>query len=38
VIASKPLPGGTTAFMMNGTGGESWGDACINSVLVEVKP
>jgi len=38
VIASKALPGGTTAFMMNGTGGESWGDACINSVLVEVKP
>jgi dienelactone hydrolase len=38
VIAGKPLPGGTTAFMMSGTGGESWGDACINSVLVEVKP
>jgi len=38
VIARKPLPGGTTAFIINGTGGKPWGGACINSVLVEVKP
>ncbi|MHC4502426.1 MAG: acetylxylan esterase [Planctomycetota bacterium] len=37
VIASRPLPGGTTAFMICGTGGAVWNDACVNSVLVDVK-
>ena len=38
VITSKPLPGGTTAYMINASGGGVWGDASINSVLVVVKP
>jgi len=38
VIANKPLPAGTTAFMINARGGGVWGDARINSVLVTVKP
>ena len=38
VIASRPLPGGTTAFMMSGTGDAVWGGACVNSVLIVVKP
>ena len=38
VIATKPLPGGTTAFMINASGNGTWGDACVNSVLVVVKP
>lgn len=38
VIASKPLPAGTTAFMINASSGGVWGDASINSILVGVKP
>ena len=38
VIASKPLPPGTSAFMINASGTGPWGDACINSVLVMAKP
>ena len=35
VIASKPLPGGTTAFMINA---RTNNDACVNSELTVVKP
>lgn len=38
VIASQPIPAGTTAYMINASGGGVWGDASINSVLVVVKP
>ena len=38
VIASKPLPAGTTAFMINASGSGVWGGASINSVLVMAKP
>ena len=38
VIASKPLPKGTTAFMINARGGGAWGDGCVDSVLVKVSP
>ena len=38
VIANRPLPKGTTAFMINGAGDAAWGDGAVNSVLVVVKP
>jgi dienelactone hydrolase len=38
VIATKPLPAGTTLFMINGSGAGPWGDASVNSVLVPAKP
>jgi len=38
VIAGKPLPKGTTAFMIIGNGAGVWGDASVNSMLVEVSP
>ena len=38
VIAGKPLPKGTTAFMIIGNGAGIWGDASVNSMLVEVRP
>ncbi|MEI6674299.1 MAG: acetylxylan esterase [Verrucomicrobiota bacterium] len=38
VVASKPLPAGTTAFMINATGTGVWGGASTNSVLVMTKP
>jgi len=38
IIASKPLPAGTTAFMINASGSGVWGGASINSFLVTVKP
>jgi len=38
VIASKPLPKGTTAFMINARGGGVWNDGCVDSVVVELRP
>lgn len=38
VIATKPLPAGTTLFMINGSGAGPWGDGIVNSVLVPAKP
>ena len=38
VIANKPLPAGTTFFMINASGSGVWGDATINSVLASTKP
>ena len=38
VIATKPLPAGTTFFMINGSGAGPWGDASVNSVVVGAKP
>lgn len=38
VVASKPLPAGTTFFMINASGSGVWGDATINSVLASMKP
>jgi hypothetical protein len=34
VIASKPLPAGATAFMINASGAGAWGDASVNSPVV----
>lgn len=38
VIAGQPLPKGTTAFMIIGNGAGVWGDASVNSILVEINP
>ena len=35
VIASKPLPEGATAFMINARAGGVWNDGCVSSVLIE---
>jgi dienelactone hydrolase len=37
IIAQKPLPEGTTAFMINARAAGVWGDGCINSMLVALK-
>ena len=37
VIASKPLPKGAKAFMINARGGGVWTDGCVGSVLVPVR-
>lgn len=34
VIASRPLPAGVTAFMINASGAGVWGDASVNSPVV----
>ncbi|MFT5856407.1 MAG: lysophospholipase L1-like esterase/dienelactone hydrolase, partial [Verrucomicrobiales bacterium] len=34
IIATKPLPKGATAFMINAKAGGVWNDGCVSSVLV----
>jgi dienelactone hydrolase len=36
-IAAKPLPAGTTFFTVAGSAAGAWGDASINSLIIEVK-
>ena len=38
IVATKPLPEGTTAFMINARAAGVWGDGCVNSLLVKLSP